>query len=114
MLAATTTTFAVINPNVVAFILTILIPVATQLLVKAHNIPVKVVVSLILAGLVEFFKLHRGVHGEVSFSGQELYDYALTIGIAVLSYLHIWQPVFHIDTPTSTVGKALMPTKGLG
>lgn len=111
LMAAATFT---IHPNVVVFLMAIAIPVVTQLVARWNNKVVKSVVSMILAALVTFFAAHRGDHGEVNFDAQQLYNWAITLAIAVLSYLHFWQPVVKIDDPNSTVGKALLPDKGIG
>ena len=97
-----------IAANAVALLLTFLMPLGVALATKARlDAKWKSLITLILSAVIVLVRRSQVDGGAAVISTQVAFDWAVTTGVAVLSYLGFWQPVLNVNE------KAL-PEQGLG
>lgn len=88
----------VIHANVVTFILTLLIPVATALLTRSTAVSwKKAVTTIVLGGAVTLLTVNQLPDGTALLTLQTMFDWLMTTAIAVVTYLGLWKPVLAVN-----------------
>lgn len=83
-----------IHPDLVSLILTVLIPVATGVITKAHaSQRVKATVGLILAGIVALITTSRLASGAAVLSTQTLVQWALALTVSLATEFGVYRPI---------------------
>ena len=98
----------IISTNLVALLLTLLIPVAVATLTKlALPSKWKAVLNMLLAGAVVLITSARTENGAAVISTEMAYNWAVTTAVAVASYLGFWKPI-------ASINQTALPQVGVG
>ena len=96
-----------ITANIVAILLGLVIPVATETVTRCAASPtVKRAVTIVIAAFAVLISSNIADSGTAIISGQNFFDWALATAIATLSYLGVWKP--------AGLKGAILPQAGLG
>ena len=97
-----------ISSNIVALVVTLLIPLAVALVTKsAASAAVKSISTMVLTAAVVLIRRSQVDGGASIISAQVAFDWTITTAIAIASYVGLWKPLANPNAK-------LAPTLGIG